>query len=109
MDQKTIFLTILGMLVVTYIPRVMPAWFLSTRKLPDAAISWLGFVPVAVLAALLIPSLVVVDQELSFAGTNIFLWASIPSILVAWKTKSFFAPVLVGMLLVAASRWIMGM
>ncbi|MFW6323775.1 MAG: AzlD domain-containing protein, partial [Desulfovibrionales bacterium] len=36
---------------------------------------------------------------------NLFLWASLPVFLLAWKTKSLFGSVLLGMALVAAGRY----
>ena len=108
MDQKTIFLTILGMAAVTYGPRVLPVWFLSRRELPAAVRSWLQYVPVAVLAALFLPSVAAPESTLNIGFENLFLWASIPTILVAWKTRSLFGSVLVGMLLVALGRLLFG-
>jgi len=35
----------------------------------------------------------------------LFLWAAIPTFLVAWKTRSLFGSVIVGMLVVAAARY----
>lgn len=105
MDQTTIFLTIVGMGVVTYLPRLLPVWFLSNRTLPPLAAAWLRFVPVAVLAALLLPGLVMPEDRLDLSFRNLYLWAAIPAILVAWRTHSFFGTVLVGMGLVALLRW----
>ena len=67
MDQKTLFLTILGMAAVTYLPRLLPVWILSSRNLPQLAVDWLRFVPPAVLAALLLPSLVISETRLDFS------------------------------------------
>ena len=108
MDQQTLFLTILGMAVVTYLPRLLPVWILSSRNLPQLAVDWLRFVPPAVLAALLLPSLVMSKSRLDLSPGNLFLIAAVPTFLVAWKTKSLFASVVVGMALVAAGRLITG-
>jgi branched-subunit amino acid transport protein len=105
MDQKAIFITILGMGLVTYLPRLLPTMLLSSRKLPPLVVDWLRYVPVAVLSAMLLPSLVVKDGGLDFSGSNIFLWAAIPTFLVAWKTRSLFGSVIVGMLIVAVVRY----
>ena len=105
MDQKAIFITILGMGVVTYLPRLLPTMLLSSRKLPPLVVAWLRYVPVAVLSAMLLPSLVVKDGGLDFSGHNIFLWATIPTFLAAWKTRSLFGSVVVGMLIVALARY----
>lgn len=106
MDQTAIFLTILGMGLVTYLPRLLPVWFLSSRSLPPLVIAWLRFVPVAVLAALLLPGLLIREGQTDLGFDNLFLWAAIPAMLVAWKTKNFFGTVLTGMGLVALLRWI---
>ncbi|MGE4297416.1 MAG: AzlD domain-containing protein [Desulfovibrionaceae bacterium] len=104
MDQKLILLAIVGMAAVTYIPRVTPIWALASRALPDLAVKWLGYVPTAVLAALLAPSLLLADGALDLSARNVFLWAAAPTLLVAWKTRSFFGAVAVGMGCVAALR-----
>ncbi|MGE4505019.1 MAG: AzlD domain-containing protein [Desulfovibrionaceae bacterium] len=109
MNSQTIFLTILGMAAVTYVPRLAPAWLLSSRTLPPAFSRFLGFVPTAVLAALLVPSLVVHEGGLDFSPQNIFLWAAVPTLLVAWRTRSFFGAVATGVVLVAGARLLFGL
>ena len=108
MDQQVTFFIILGMAVVTYLPRLFPVWFLSSRDLPGVVIVWLKYIPAAVLAALLLPSVVVTDNRLDLGMDNLFLLAALPTLLVALKTRSLFASVLVGMLLVAAGRYFLG-
>lgn len=105
MDQRAILITILGMGLVTYLPRLIPVLLFSTKLLPRQVIAWLGFVPVAVLSALLLPSLLVNDSRVDFSGSNLFLWAAIPTFLVAWKTRSLFGSVIVGMAVVAIARY----
>ncbi|HOA22746.1 MAG TPA: AzlD domain-containing protein [Aggregatilineales bacterium] len=104
MDQTTVFLIIVGMAVVTYIPRALPMLALSQRKLPEPVAVWLRYVPVAVLSALLLPSLVVQEGRLDLSAGNLFLWAAIPTLLVAWRTRSMFGAVITGMLIVALAR-----
>ncbi|GAB4531241.1 MAG: AzlD domain-containing protein [Anaerolineae bacterium] len=108
MDQKAIFLTMLGMALVTYLPRLAPVYFLSSRSLPPLVVAWLRHVPVAVLAAMLFPSLLVQGDQVVTGPSNLFLWAAFPTLLVAWKTRSLFSPVLVGMVLVAIARYMFG-
>lgn len=109
MDQTTVFLTLAGMALVTYLPRLLPAWFLRGRTLPPFLVAWLRYVPVAVLAALLLPSLLLADGRLNLAWDNLYLWAAIPAIVVAWKGKNMFATVLTGMALVALARLVFGL
>ena len=102
------FMTICGMLVVTYIPRMLPVVALASRNMPPVLIRWLGFIPTAVLSALLVPDLVLSKGSLHAGPDNLFLWAALPTLLVAWKTRSFFGTIFTGMVLVAAARWMMG-
>jgi branched-subunit amino acid transport protein len=104
MEQTTVLITLLGMGLVTYLPRLLPAWFLRGQELPPFLVAWLHYVPVAVLAALLVPILLVQNGEFALRWNNLYLWAAIPAILVAWKTKNMFATVLVGMVVVALAR-----
>jgi branched-subunit amino acid transport protein len=104
MEQTTVLLTLLGMSLVTYLPRLLPAWFLRGRELPAFLVAWLRYVPVAVLSALLLPSLLVQNGKFALAWNNLYLWAALPSVFVAWKTKSLFATVLTGMFLIALAR-----
>lgn len=107
MDQKIIFLTILGMALVTFLPRLLPVWLLATRSLPEAVITWLRYVPAAVLAALLFPSVLTSGAQLSLSWNNLYLVAFIPTVLVAWRTRSMFAAVITGMVLVAVGRLVL--
>lgn len=109
MDQV---LLILGMAAVTYLPRVLPLWLLSSRSLHPAFMRWLEMVPPAVLAALLAPSLFLRknasgQEALFLAPDNHFLLAAFPTLLVAWLTKSFFGTVAAGMASVALLRWLL--
>lgn len=101
-------LTILGMTLVTYGPRLLPLWLFADKQLPPLVVAWLRHVPVAVLAAMLLPALVLPEGHLDIGPGNLFLWAAIPTFVVAKKTRSLFAPVIAGMLIVAAARYAMG-
>ncbi|MCX6055710.1 MAG: AzlD domain-containing protein [Chloroflexi bacterium] len=104
MREAAVLFTIIGMSLVTYLPRVLPAWYLRGRMLNPFVSSWLKFVPVAVLAALLLPSILVDGKQFNLAWDNLFLWAAFPSGFIAWKTHSLFATVLVGMAVIALAR-----
>ena len=108
MEEQVVLLTIVGMTLVTYIPRVAPVLALASRTLPEPVVRWLSFVPTAVLSAMLFPSLLLKESSFDFTPENYFLWASIPAFLLAWKTKSFFGTVALGMGLVAAGRYFFG-
>ena len=107
MDQKILFLTILGMALVTYLPRLLPVWLLATRSLPEVAVTWLRYVPASVLAALLFPAVLTENAHLALRWNNLYLLAIVPTLLVAWRTRSMFAAVVTGMLLVAVGRLVL--
>lgn len=104
MDQKAIFLTILGMALVTYIPRLLPTWLLASRQLPNIIVTWLRYVPASVLSAMLIPMLLVREGELFLSVNNVYLLAGLPTLIVALKTRSLFGSVITGMIVVAVAR-----
>jgi len=104
MDQRQIFLTILGMAAVTYLPRLLPTWLLSSRSLPRWLVIWLRYVPVAVLSAMLFPAVLTKGGQLHLGWDNLFLLSALPTLLVAWRTRSLFAPVAAGVVLVALAR-----
>ena len=109
MDQTTVFLTLIGMNLVTYIPRLLPVWALASKSLPKVIVDWLRYVPVAVLAAMLLPSLLVSKGRIDLSPSNMFIWAAIPTLAVAWKRRSLFGSVVVGMLVVALARLVLGL
>ena len=109
MEEITVYLTIFGMALVTFFPRLLPAWFLRGKELPLFVRSFLSYIPVAILAALLLPSLVIDQGHIHIAVDNLYLWAAIPAGLVAWKKRSMFATVIVGMLIVAVLRWLLNL
>jgi len=107
MGQTQITLTILGMAVVTFLPRLLPIRALAARRLSPAVASWLKHVPIAVLAAMLVPALLALEGDPTEDPPSLYLWASIPTWLVARWTHSFVAAVLVGIAAVAAARWLL--
>ena len=105
MDQTLILLTMVGMGVVTYLPRLLPILFLSGRTLGPLIVAWLRLVPPAVLSAMLVPALLVPEQRVDLSFDNIFFWTALVAFPVAWKSKRLLSTVLVGMGLVALSRY----
>ena len=106
--MRDYYLLILGMAVVTYIPRMAPLMLLSSRSLNPLLMRWLEMVPPAVLAALLAPELLLRSGEggkiLFLSTDNLFLLASLPTFAVGWITRSFFGTVAFGMGTVALLR-----
>jgi branched-subunit amino acid transport protein len=104
-------LLIVGMALVTYIPRAAPLMLLSSRELNPLLLRWLEMVPPAVLAALLAPEVLLRKSSggeflLFLSLDNVFLLAAVPTFLVGWIGKSFFATVAFGMVCVAVLRYL---
>ncbi len=106
MDQTLIFWTIVGMAVVSYLPRFLPLALLSGRNLHPLLKAWLTLVPSAVLSAILVPSLLLQDGAFSFGVDNLFLWTAVICFSLGWKFKSLSLPVILGMMLVALARYL---
>jgi len=97
-------LLVLGMGIVTYLPRWVPLILLSRRQLPEWLKQWLDFVPVAVLSALILPAVVTTGDSRHLDVFQPALLVSIPVFIFAWKTRSLAGTVIVGM----ALFWIAG-
>lgn len=65
--MKTILL-IVGMALVTYIPRLLPAIFLDRFQFPEWFKKWLKSIPYAALGALIFPGVLLVDQDQPLLG-----------------------------------------
>lgn len=94
------------MALVTYLPRMLPMTLLSRAKLPPLLLRWLGFVPVAVLAALLAEELFVADHRLALPPANWYPVAALPAFIIAVRTRNLLWTVVVGIATVAILRMI---
>lgn len=109
MEPEKLFLTILGMAGVTYVCRLLPAWWLADRPLPEGLKLWLRHVPAAILAAMVCPALLLQDGQWLPVWDNVYLWGALPVAWVAAKTHSLIGAVLAGMALVWAGRHLFGL
>ena len=99
MSDTEYIILIIGMGLVTYLPRLIPLVTLTRRKLPQWIVEWLDLIPVAILAALLLPLLITTDEPKSIEIFRPELFVAIPVSLFALKTKSLSGTIVVGMLL----------
>lgn len=53
--RTNILLLILGMALVTYIPRSLPFFFIDAKKIPSQIKNFLSFIPYTALGALIFP------------------------------------------------------
>jgi branched-subunit amino acid transport protein len=87
---------------------MVPLVALASRNLPESVVRWLSYVPAAVLSSMLFPALLIKDGAVDVSPDNYFLWAAVPAFILAWRTRSFFGTVALGMALVAAGRHFIG-
>lgn len=99
MIESEYIILLLAMGLVTYLPRWLPLFVLSDRKLPDWLVEWLDMIPVAILSALLIPELVITGEPRHLDLLTPELLVAIPTFMFAYFTKSLGGTVIVGMAL----------
>lgn len=104
--NRDLLLCIVGCSVVTCLPRVLPMMYLAVDRMPGVALRWLSFVPVAVMAALLGPDVLVRDNALALSLDNSSLLVAVPALVVSWWTRSFFGTIAFSMGGVALLRWL---
>jgi len=97
--QTKVVWVILGMGLVTYVPRWFPLIFLSRSNLPQWLVDWLDLIPAAILSALLVPELITKGSPRHMSLWQPELWVAFPTFIFALKTKSLGGTVLIGMAL----------
>lgn len=81
---------ILGMAVVTYIPRVLPFYIVKTKKMPQRLQLFLEFIPYTALGALIMPgALTAVGNHLLASAAGIIV-----AFVLSWKKGGMILPVL---------------
>ncbi|MNI02064.1 Branched-chain amino acid transport protein (AzlD) [compost metagenome] len=101
----SIVIIILACALVTFIPRIMPFAIVRNLNLPPAFLRWLTYIPVCLLTALIVQG--VIQKSASLPTIN---WSNlaviIPTLWIAWRTKSLLGTVLVGVASAALLRWL---
>jgi branched-subunit amino acid transport protein len=105
-DDMTTWLVILGMALVTYATRVIMMVAMRGKMTPVLQ-RWLGYVPVAVFTALIVPPLLL--QAQGTTQTLVFgpgLLAGIVGGLVAWRAGNLLLTIAAGMATFWLLRWL---
>jgi len=98
MSSRDFLLLLLAMGAVTYLPRLLPLVMLSRRALPGWFAEWLELIPVAILSALIAPTLFAQSDPRVFSFGKVEFFAALPTLVCAIKTRSLAGTVIVGML-----------
>lgn len=80
-------LLILGMAIVAYIPRVIPALFIDKMKFGKKVKKFLELIPYTAMAALIIPGVITTDPSLIYIG----VFGGLTAVILAY----FRAPIMV--------------
>jgi branched-subunit amino acid transport protein len=100
--RPEILLIILGGALVTVLPRVLPLVVLSRLELPEGLKSWLAYVPIAILSALLAGELALEQGAIAFKWRD--LVAVIPVLAVVAVSRSIIGAVIAGVFVIALLR-----
>ena len=99
MFEDEYVIIVLGMSLVTYLPRCIPLLALARRNLPDWLVEGLDLIPAAILSALLLPLLITTGDPRRIELFRPELLVAIPTFLFALRTKSLSGTVILGMIL----------
>ncbi len=102
MTVKQYVFLIVGMLLVTYIPRVAPFWIMDRLQIPAFLIRFLEFVPYAMLGALIFPGVI------TSVGNNWFisLTAFSVGVLVAYRFGGTMVPIVLSIVTATLAQWL---
>ena len=93
-----VLLIFFGMMLVTYIPRALPLTILSKISLHPFILQILYYIPIAILGALLFPSVLMNDGNIDISLSNYKLIAAILTSVVAFSFKKLFLTIISGVI-----------
>lgn len=96
MSETSIWIMIIGVSIVSILPRVLPVALFSRYDFPEPLKRWLSFIAPAVLSSLTALSVLAPGGSIDISIHNRYIWAFIPTLLVAVKTRSLFYSLSVG-------------
>ena len=104
--NKFILIAILLGFVVSWVPRVLPFVLVKYKGLPDIVVRFLHYLPVSILFALILSSLTTekIGHLPQFKWMEIL--ATVPTVIVAFKSKNLLYAVIVGIISMALIRFV---
>lgn len=81
MNSADILLLILGMTIVTYIPRAIPAVLVDKMKFGPKTEKFLKLIPYTAMSALIFPGIFTTDESMPVIG----IAGGLTAILLAWR------------------------
>jgi branched chain amino acid efflux pump len=101
----SLWLTILGMTLVTFAGRASFLLLPPHVQLPSLFVRSLRYVPAAVLTAIWAPELLLQNGVLNLAPGNERLLAGVVAILIAWRYRVTFGTIVAGLVALHLFDW----
>ena len=96
-SQAYVWTAVVCVGLLTFVLRWSFIALIDSLEMPVAVHRALRFVPAAVLAAIILPAVVVQDGEIALSASNLRLFAAVAAAVVAWRTRSIFYTIATGM------------
>lgn len=106
--RPEVLFLILACLLVTIVPRVLPMMTVNRLRLPRAVVSWLSFVPSAVISALFFREILATPEGDLRSILDPHFLAGWSTLALAFLTRNIILTVIVGVALFAVLRWTLG-
>lgn len=101
------FWLLIGCALVTLIPRILPFILVKRMELPEVFMKWLSYIPVCILTALIVDEMLIHTNSGHIQLNVLALIAAVPTIVVAFISKSLSLTVVVGVVAMAVLRFVM--
>ena len=103
------FILIAGMALVTFAVRYPVMVLVGKIPLPDRVFRALRYVPPAVLAAIIVPAVLIPDGKTIFISpSNSYLVAGILAVVISWRSKNLLLTIVLGMVIFLGLRLLLG-
>ncbi|KAA8369116.1 AzlD domain-containing protein [Leuconostoc mesenteroides] len=106
MSDTKFYIVLLGSVMVTLIPRVIPFFMAKYINFPDWMTTFLRYLPLAMMTTLMFQNIFVVHEHGQLATVNFTaLVALLPGLIIGYFRRSLMAVVLLSVLVMALMRY----
>ena len=106
MNSSSLMGLIVGMAVVTYLPRFIPMLVLSNRQIPKKLAKWMSFIPVSIFAALVFSDVFFWNSKVNIHPLeNVKLLPTLLVFYIAYKTQSLLWSMIFGIIGISFMVW----
>jgi branched-subunit amino acid transport protein len=108
MSAGAIWAVIAGMAVANFAIRFPSLAILSRTELPEWLRRWLSYIPVSAMATLVVGGIARPEGDWLPPLENPYMWASLVTGVVYWRSRSFLGATAVGIVAFLALRAVLG-